>query len=557
VVPESERYALVVSSSRYADRALRPLTAPTDDADALTELLGDRDVGGFRVRRVIDQPSWVVAEEIERFFAERRSSDIALLYFSGHGIKDEDGALYFATMNTDPKLLLATSVPSSHMVAAMQRSRSRRQVLLLDCCYAGAFSRAMVAKSGGRVGVGERFAGEGAGRVVIAASDAMQFAFEGGELQGEPSLSIFTRVLVEGIRSGDADRDGDGRISLDELYDYLYDRVREITPSQVPTMTNLEKRGDFVIALSPRATPTAAPAGGEPPVATGVAVPSEAEASPARVQEVRLRPRVGRFGRRRLALVAGALAVGALALLGAVLAASRGDGEGDAAGAGLTTTVAYDDPVTGQIEPGARDEYRFTAEEGQRINFENRGDPVRRTCDGLEDLTWSLENRSRGQSVFRDESMESCSTPSTPDDLGFELSEGAYALTIASGAGSTANYGFTLYDANPKERSIDLGQTVQDAVAPGVANVYTFTVERPQRVFVDNQPLDPGCPGADGLYWSLQHQESTAFRFETKEMGGCRDPSGPEGVQLVPGTYRLIVFGYGQPGEFQFTLKPR
>ena len=555
-MPEPERFALVVSSSRYADRALRPLTAPADDAEALAELLGDRDIGGFRIRRVVDQPSWVVAEEIERFFAERRSSDIALLYFSGHGIKDEDDALYFATMNTDPKLLLATSVPSSHMVAAMQRSRSRRQVLMLDCCYAGAFSRAMVAKSGERVGVGERFAGEGAGRVVIAASDAMQFAFEGGELQGEPSLSIFTRVLVEGLRSGDADRDRDGRISLDELYDYLYDRVREITPNQVPTMTNLEKRGDIVIALSSQAAATAAPTAGEPPVAPGAGGLPEPEGATAPARENRLRPRPGRFGRRHLAFAGGAVAVAALAVLGAVLATSLGNGEESAAGTGLTTTVAYGDPVTGQIEPGARDEYTFTAEEGQRIDLANDGDPVRRTCGANEDLTWSLEERSRGQFVFRDESMESCSTPSTPDDLGFELAKGAYALTIASRAGSTANYGFTLYDADPNELPIELGETEVGAVAPGVANVHTFTVDRAQKVFVDNQELDGSCAGADDLHWSLQHRESSDFLFEAEELRGCQDPSGPEGLTLVPGTYDLIVAGYGQPGRYRFTLRP-
>lgn len=258
---ESGRYALVVSSSKYADSSLRPLNAPTEDAETLTELLRNHEVGGFRVRPVVDQPSWVVAEEIERFFAERSSSDIALLYFSGHGIKDEDGALYFATMNTDPKLLLATSVPSEHIVSAMRRSRSRRQVLLLDCCYAGAFSKAMLTKSDERVGVQERFAAEGTGRVVIAASDAMQFALEGGQLHGEPTLSVFTQVLVEGIETGEADADGDGRISIDELYDYIYDRVQKINPNQTPTTSNLDKRGDIVIALSrhPRAEPEPEP----------------------------------------------------------------------------------------------------------------------------------------------------------------------------------------------------------------------------------------------------------------------------------------------------------
>jgi hypothetical protein len=251
---EFDRHALVVSSSRYADPTLQPLTAPTDDADALASVLRDPGVGGFRVREIIDQPSWVVAEEVERFFVERNLNDVSLFYFSGHGIKDEDGALYFAAMNTKRQFLRSTAVPSDHMVAAMRRCRSRQQVLLLDCCYAGAFSRAMLTKGDERVGVQERFATEGAGRVVITASDAMQYAFEGDQLRGEAPLSVFTRTLVEGIRTGEADQNHDGRVSLDELYDYVYERIRVMNASQTPTTSNLDKRGEIVIALNPHVT---------------------------------------------------------------------------------------------------------------------------------------------------------------------------------------------------------------------------------------------------------------------------------------------------------------
>ena len=158
---DGDRYALVVSSSRYSDPSLRPLTAPSEDADALEQLLRAPDVGGFRVRHVVDQPSWEIEKEVERFFKERSLGDVTLFYYSGHGLKDDDGALYFAAMNTDPTLLRSTAVSSEHMLAAMRACRSRQQVLLLDCCYAGAFSKTMLAK-GGRAGMQERFKSEGA-----------------------------------------------------------------------------------------------------------------------------------------------------------------------------------------------------------------------------------------------------------------------------------------------------------------------------------------------------------------------------------------------------------
>jgi uncharacterized caspase-like protein len=45
---------------------------------------------------------------------------------------------------------------------------------------------------------------------------------------------VFTSALVEGLATGDADRDQDGLIALDELYDYVYDKVRAATPHQTP-----------------------------------------------------------------------------------------------------------------------------------------------------------------------------------------------------------------------------------------------------------------------------------------------------------------------------------
>ncbi len=54
-------------------------------------------------------------------------------------------------------------------------------------------------------------------------------------LTGEPQPSYFTSALLEGLETGKADRDQDHQISVDELYDYIFDRVRELTPNQTPT----------------------------------------------------------------------------------------------------------------------------------------------------------------------------------------------------------------------------------------------------------------------------------------------------------------------------------
>ena len=43
---------------------------------------------------------------------------------------------------------------------------------------------------------------------MLTASDATQYSFEGDKLLGSGSASVFTRHLVEGLRTGAADQDG-------------------------------------------------------------------------------------------------------------------------------------------------------------------------------------------------------------------------------------------------------------------------------------------------------------------------------------------------------------
>ena len=256
------RYALIIASYEFADPGLSSLRAPAHDAARLGEVLADPRIGGFHVRTLINSRAAEVNEAVEDFFADREPDDLLVLHFSGHGVKDEAGELHFATSGTKLSRLAGTAVGADFVARRMNRSRSRRIVLLLDCCYSGAFGRGMVARAGGIIGLEEQFGGSG--RAVITASSAMEYAFEGAAVadssEGEPS--VFTSALVEGLESGDADRDQDGHVGLDELYEYVYDRVRRVTPHQTPGKWMLDVRGDLRIArrARPVSVPTALPA---------------------------------------------------------------------------------------------------------------------------------------------------------------------------------------------------------------------------------------------------------------------------------------------------------
>ena len=302
---DGRRFALVVATSQYSDITLTQLQAPAYDAESLAFVLGEPTIGDFEISSLIDQPAVAAMQVIEAFFDGRSRDDLLLLYFSGHGILDQGARLYFATTDTRVDRPRSTAIPAAFVNDLMSECRSRRQVLVLDCCNSGSFARGV--KAGGKIGTRERF--EGRGRVVITASDALQYAFEAGRIEGEGGVrSVFTEQLVEGLKTGAADLDGDGYVTLDELYDYVYGRVVDASPRQRPGKWAFGVEGKIFIARTTAPTAQQGPSLAElsPTAAPSVLGPSarQAPVTPTR--------------RRRLLI----LTAGVLAVVAAIAAAS-------------------------------------------------------------------------------------------------------------------------------------------------------------------------------------------------------------------------------------------
>jgi hypothetical protein len=241
-----QRKALIIANAAYEHQALRNLRAPAADAEALGRVLSDPRIGGFDVEVLHDEPAYLIQARVENLLTSARPEDVLLLHFSCHGLKDESGELFFAASNTFPEMLGSTTVPAEFVQRYMLRSRSRDVVLLLDCCYGGAFPAGATVRAAGDANVLDSFPQErpetGRSRVVITATTSMQFALEGNQLVDDERArpSVFTAALVQGLATGDADLDEDGWISVRELYDYVLDKVRAQNPNQTPTI-----RGDL------------------------------------------------------------------------------------------------------------------------------------------------------------------------------------------------------------------------------------------------------------------------------------------------------------------------
>jgi hypothetical protein len=158
--------------------------------------------------------------------------DVAVVFFSGHGLRDSDGSLFFLPVDGDPDDLLATAVADDQLKKALAGTPGRI-VALLDACYAGA--------AGGETRKGPNgltddlvrdLVTDDYGVVVMASSTGLEFALENHtKRQDNFTLAIAKRL------AGAADYNKDGAVYLNELDTYVTDRVKELTKGRQHPVT--------------------------------------------------------------------------------------------------------------------------------------------------------------------------------------------------------------------------------------------------------------------------------------------------------------------------------
>lgn len=249
-LPPGPRAALVIATASYQDSALSQLRATADDAQALTDVLGDPSIGGFVVTPVIDADERRARRMIDLFLSGRDPGDVVLVYLSCHGVLDRRNRLYFAAADTVKDHLSATGIPAAWLLEQLEECRARQQVVILDCCFSGAFANG--SKGDSELDLERRLSGSGRGRAVLTASRAGEYSFTGDALSGATvSGSLFTAGLVEGLRTGAADTGGDGYITVDEAYDFVYHYVLSLGAAQTPQRWLSGGEGAIVLARSP------------------------------------------------------------------------------------------------------------------------------------------------------------------------------------------------------------------------------------------------------------------------------------------------------------------
>lgn len=172
---------------------------------------------------------------IARQAASHGERTVLLVYYSGHA---KDGALRLGS----------TRLPLESLKARLARSPADVRIGIFDACRSGVLTRTKGARRAPAFEI-ESDAGQGArGLVLLTSSAADEDSQEADPIHG----SYFSHHLASGLL-GDADRSGDGRVSLAEAYAYAYARTVADTSesaagAQHPTFSyDLSGNGDLVL----------------------------------------------------------------------------------------------------------------------------------------------------------------------------------------------------------------------------------------------------------------------------------------------------------------------
>jgi hypothetical protein len=270
--------AVVVGINDYQN-GIPPLGTARQDAEAIAAIL--RTDYHYQVHLLTEDQAtaqnlnqWLETDLPEAIKQDNPSR--LLFYFAGHGIAlngDEGPQGYLIPQ--DAKLgEVSTYLPMQQVEAALTQLSCRHCLVILDCCFAGAFrwssTRRLEPLELGMLHKEryDRFIQDPAWQVITsAASDQSAldaFNLKSSHRRTQGSHSPFAAALIEALQgqadvyppaAGPDQPAGDGVITATELYLYLRDRIEPDTQSrairQTPGIFPLSKhdKGEFIFLV--------------------------------------------------------------------------------------------------------------------------------------------------------------------------------------------------------------------------------------------------------------------------------------------------------------------
>ena len=263
-------YILAVGVAKYADKGHDLKYSTKDMNDFISMMKTSGRYGTITIKKLAD--SLATRENVLKegsLFVPAGVDDQLIVYFSCHGLLDDKLDYYLAMHDVDFMDPSKKGLPYEEIENMLDLSPCRNRLVLIDACHSGELDKDEVdisgntnnvvktAKSGGltikpKAGLKNSFAymqalfadvSKGSGAVVISAAAGSEFALESGEWNN----GVFTYAILNGIKTGIADANKDGQVSISELKDHVILQVAILTKgAQVPTVRKENYYNDFI-----------------------------------------------------------------------------------------------------------------------------------------------------------------------------------------------------------------------------------------------------------------------------------------------------------------------
>ncbi|GHJ38876.1 caspase domain-containing protein [Streptomyces sp. TS71-3] len=167
--------------------------------------------------------------------AGEEATDTLVVYYSGHGMRDQDSADLYLALGGSRDNVGYTAVAYQHLRTALRTARASRKIVVLDCCFSGRAARTLA-------GAKEVLAAEAAvdGAYVLTASPRDRLALAPDGERHTAFTGELLRVLRFGVHGAP------DLIDLDTLYRVLHERLRS---KNRPTPQRSEENGVGRLAM--------------------------------------------------------------------------------------------------------------------------------------------------------------------------------------------------------------------------------------------------------------------------------------------------------------------
>ena len=237
-----------IDKYKYSDQ----LNYAVKDAEAVKDMLINKfDYPEENIRYLTDEEATLsnIKLNLGEVATSAGEDDRILVFYSGHGqtLSGKDGTEtgYIIPYEGKQNNPYATGLVMDEILRTCQMSDAKHMLFLMDACYSGLMTENVKGLSKPQEqGYLSKVANESA-RQIITAGDSDEQVIERDEWQH----SAFTKNLLEGLDTWEADYNEDGCITADELSTYLRENVTEDSDfQQTPQDGRFRNsgRGEFV-----------------------------------------------------------------------------------------------------------------------------------------------------------------------------------------------------------------------------------------------------------------------------------------------------------------------